>query len=68
MIDFEAVIRYFGPQAVALQLEEAGRIDCKAVAAVNSRTGVDPSVETGKTGTDYVWLLSCLRQQGGARS
>jgi len=29
---------------------------------------VDPSVETGKTGTDYVWLLSCLRQQGGARS
>jgi predicted small secreted protein len=41
MIDFEAVIRYFGPQAVALQLEEADKIDSKAVAALNSRSVPD---------------------------
>lgn len=36
MIDFEAVIRHFGPQAVALQLEEADKIDNKALAALIS--------------------------------
>jgi hypothetical protein len=45
MIDFAAVIRHFGPQAVALQLEEAGRIDSNALAAMNARTAPD-RVET----------------------
>ena len=30
--------------------------------------GVDPLIETGKMGTDYVWLLSSLQQQDSARS
>jgi hypothetical protein len=41
MIDFEAVIRHFGPQAVALQLEEADRIDNKALEALKSRIAPD---------------------------
>jgi hypothetical protein len=41
MIDFEAVIHHFGPQAVALQLEEADRIDSKALAALRIRATPD---------------------------
>jgi predicted small secreted protein len=41
MIDFEAVIRHFGPQAVALQLEEADSLDDKALAALNSHNEPD---------------------------
>jgi hypothetical protein len=41
MIDFETVIRHFGSQAVALQLEEADSLDDKALAALKSHNEAD---------------------------
>jgi hypothetical protein len=41
MIDFEAVIRHFGAQAVRLQLVEAGTTDKNALDAVRSQTRPD---------------------------
>src|SRR5437016_1661577 len=42
MINFEAVIRHFGPQAVALQLDEA-ETDNTALQAMKNRPGPDQS-------------------------
>lgn len=57
MVDFEAVIRHFGPQAVALQLSEAG-IDRTALEATRNK------LSAGHPATRISEVCSWLRTYG----